>query len=191
MEIKIRLAEEKDAEALLAIYQYYVENTAITLEWKVPTPEEFRQRIRHTLERYPYLVAEADGKIAGYVYASPLNTRESFDWSVETSIYLDHTLRGNGIGSQLYQVLEDILRMQHVTNVNACIAYPEKDDEYLTTNSAEYHAHIGYQMVGKFHRCAYKFGRWYHMIWMEKTIAEHPERPEKVRWFPEIAEEVC
>lgn len=64
MEIKIRLAEEKDAEALLAIYRYYVEHTAITLEWKVPTPEEFRQRIRHTLERYPYLVAEADGKSA-------------------------------------------------------------------------------------------------------------------------------
>lgn len=70
--------------------------------------------------------------------------------------------------------------------VSAC---PEEPDEYLTNNSVEYHAHLGYQMVGKFHQCAYKFGRWYHMVWMEKAIAEHPETPEPVIWFPELQEQ--
>ena len=148
--------------------------------------EEFRQRIRHTLEKYPYLAAELDGKIVGYVYVSPLNTRESYDWSVETSIYVAENVRGHGIGSRLYQALEDTLDAMHIINLNACIAYPEEPDEYLTNNSVEYHEHLGYRLIGTFHQCAYKFGRWYHMVWMEKAIAEHPETPEPVIWFPEL-----
>lgn len=186
MELKIRAVREDDAAELVEIYRYYVEHTAITYEWHVPSVAEFRQRICHTLEKYPYLAAELDGKIVGYVYASPLNTRESFDWSVETSIYLAENVRGQGIGSRLYQALEDTLCAMHITNLNACIACPEEPDEYLTNNSIEYHAHIGYRMVGKFHKCAYKFGRWYHMVWMEKAITEHPETPEPVIWFSEL-----
>lgn len=188
MELKIRAVSEEDAGELAEIYRYYVENTAITYEWHVPSVEEFRGRIRHTLEKYPYLVAELDGRIVGYVYASPLHTRESFDWSVETSIYLAHDVRGHGIGNRLYKALEDTLRMQHITNLNACIAYPEHGDEHLNTNSVEYHAHLGYHMIGKFHNCAYKFGQWSHMVWMEKMIAEHPKTPEPVIWYPELME---
>ena len=138
------------------------------------------------MEKYPYLAAELDGKIVGYVYASPLNTRESYDWSVETSIYVAENVRGHGIGSRLYQALEDTLDAMHIINLNACIAYPEEPDEYLTNNSVEYHEHFGYRLIGTFHQCAYKFGRWYHMVWMEKAIAEHPDTPEPVIWFPEL-----
>ncbi len=186
MELKIRAVSEADAAELVEIYRYYVEHTAITYECHVPSVEEFRQRIHHTLEKYPYLAAELDGKIVGYVYASPLNTRESYDWSVETSIYLAENVRGYGIGSRLYQALEDTLRFMHIINLNACIACTEEPDEHLTNNSVEYHAHLGYRMIGKFHQCAYKFGHWYHMVWMEKAIAEHPETPESVIWFPEL-----
>lgn len=186
MELKIRAVREDDAAELSEIYRYYVEHTAITYECHVPSVEEFRQRIRHTLEKYPYLAAELDGKIVGYVYASPLNTRESYDWSVETSIYVAENVRGHGIGSRLYQALEDTLDAMHIINLNACIAYPEEPDEYLTNNSVEYHEHLGYQLIGTFHQCAYKFGRWYHMVWMEKAIAEHPDTPEPVIWFPEL-----
>ena len=66
-EIIIRVATEEDAKALLNIYAYYVENTAITFEHEVPTLEEFRNRIRETLKNDPYLVAVFDGKIAGYI----------------------------------------------------------------------------------------------------------------------------
>lgn len=58
-------------------------------------------------------------------------------------------------------------------NLYACIGYPEEEDEYLTRNSAEFHAHLGFRKVGEFHLCGYKFGRWYHMIWMEKLVGEH------------------
>ena len=65
----VRIAGGEDAEKLLAIYAPYVENTAITFEYEVPSIEEFRERIEHTLSRYPYLVAERGGEILGYAYA--------------------------------------------------------------------------------------------------------------------------
>ena len=71
----IRVATEADAEEILAIYAKYIEQTAITFEYVVPSIEEFRGRIRHTLERFPYLAAEKDGKIAGYAYVSPFKER--------------------------------------------------------------------------------------------------------------------
>lgn len=72
---------------MLAIYEPYVRETAITCEYEVPSVEEFAGRIERTLERYPYLVMELDGRPVGYAYVSPLNSREAYDWSVETSIY--------------------------------------------------------------------------------------------------------
>ena len=74
---RIRMATPDDAEALLAIYAPYVRDTAITFEWDVPSVEDFRQRIAHTLERYPYLVAESTGgRALGYAYAGPLKERK-------------------------------------------------------------------------------------------------------------------
>ena len=63
----IHVAQEQDAEELLSIYEGYVRNTAITFEYDVPSVEEFRRRIRYTLEKYPYLVAVEDGKIIGSI----------------------------------------------------------------------------------------------------------------------------
>ena len=76
----IRVATEADAEEILAIYAKYIEQTAITFEYVVPSIEEFRSRIRHTLERFPYLTAEKDGKIAGYAYVSSFKERAAYDW---------------------------------------------------------------------------------------------------------------
>lgn len=92
----IRLATPDDAPALLAIYEPYVLKTAITCEYEVPSAEEFAGRIECTLERYPYLVMELDGRPVGYAYVSPLNSREAYDWSVETSIYLARDVRHGG-----------------------------------------------------------------------------------------------
>lgn len=60
-----------------------------------------------------------------------------------------------------------------ILNLYACIAYPETEDEYLNKNSAEFHAHLDFLKVGEFHKCGYKFGRWYNMIWMKKLIGKH------------------
>ena len=243
-ELKFRVARPEDAEALLAIYAPYVEETAITFEYEVPGVEEFRARIAHTLATYPYIVAveeqsanadtaHADGTsstcidcsdanadaghadgvpassmptagadaaggtcrtsehIIGYAYVGRLHERAAYDWTVETSIYVDRSARKQGLGRQLYERLEAILRAMNIISVNACIAYPgTNNDPYLNTNSPDFHAHLGYQLVGHFHACAYKFDRWYDMIWMEKWIAPHPAKPEAMIPFPELPEEV-
>lgn len=284
-ELTFRVARPEDAEALLAIYAPYVEETAITFEYEVPSVEAFRARIAHTLATYPYIVAvegqpanaaagrvdgasascidraeanagtgHVDGtpvssapapgagavteahrtseRIIGYAYVGRLHERAAYDWSVETSIYVDRCARKHGLGRQLYERLEAILRAMNIISVNACIAYPgtmntvaaadrlqdahigigdpntadraRKDpregsadsgvdigeDPYLNTNSPDFHAHLGYQLVGHFHACAYKFDRWYDMIWMEKWIAPHPAKPEAMIPFPELPTEV-
>ena len=203
----IRPATPEDAEALLSIYAPYVAHTAITFEYDVPSLEEFRKRIAHTLQHYPYLVAEREinssapdikdegncsacTEIAGYAYAGPLHARAAYAWSVETSIYVRESERKSGIGKALYASLEKALAAQNMTNLNACIASPVVDDEYLNHNSIQFHQHLGYSMVGEFHKCAYKFGRWYNMVWMEKIIADHPDRQPDVIPFAQIPPEI-
>ncbi|MBS6645918.1 MAG: GNAT family N-acetyltransferase, partial [Clostridiaceae bacterium] len=143
-DIKIRIASEKDAEKLLDIYAPYVEHTAITFEYDVPTVTEFAKRVKEVLEKYPYLAAELDGEILGYAYAGPFHARPAYDWAVETSIYVDQSKKRMGIGKLLHNALESVLREQGILNMNACIAYPETEDEYLNKNSVEFHDHLGY-----------------------------------------------
>lgn len=169
----IRSASPEDAGRLLHIYSYYVEHTAISFEYTVPTPDEFRRRIMHTLEKYPYIVAEEYGVILGYAYAGPFKMRAAYDRSCEVSIYVNRDCKGKGYGRELYEALEEALKEMGITNLYACIADPIIEDEYLTKSSEQFHSHLGYTKVGEFHKCAYKFGRWYNMIWMEKIIGEH------------------
>ena len=189
LKIRIRPAKPEDAEKLLAIYAPYVEQTAITFEYEVPTVEEFRERIHNTLKKYPYLVAEQGEEPVGYAYVGPFHDRPAYDWAVETSIYVDQNKKRMGIGKKLHEALEEELRNRGFLNMNACIAYPAQEDEYLTRNSLGFHTHLGFRPVGSFTRCGYKFGRWYNMVWLEKLMGEHPASPAPVRPFPEIREE--
>ncbi len=171
--VSLRYACAEDAEPLLEIYSYYVSNTAISYEYDVPSVEEFRRRIVTTLEKYPYFVLEENGVVVGYSYAGPFKVREAYRYSVETTIYLKHGFQKKGYGRILLTALETELSERGFTNANACIAFTETDDEYLNKNSMAFHSAMGYTLVGRFHKCAYKFGRWYDMIWMEKFIGEH------------------
>lgn len=159
-EITIRTARESDAPALLNIYAPYIVNTAITFEYTVPSTEEFAGRIRRTLQKYPYLVAEQQNKILGYAYAGPFHERAAYDWAVETSIYVDQTQRHTGIGRLLHDTLEHTLQAQGILNMNACIACTSKEDPHLDNNSIEFHTHMGYRLVGEFYQCGYKFHTW-------------------------------
>ena len=178
--ITIRDAAPADAGRLLEIYDYYVRETAISFEWVTPTLEEFQGRMKRTMARYPYLVAQEDGVVQGYAYAGPFVGRAAYDWSCELTIYLARDARGRGMGRRLYEALEDALRKMGVLNLYACIGWPEREDEYLTANSADFHAHLGFVKAGEFRNCGYKFGRWYHMIWMEKIIGSHGENQKPV-----------
>lgn len=169
----IRTVTETDAPRLLEIYSYYVERTAISFEYETPSLEEFKRRIRKTLERYPYLCVLVNGVIMGYAYAGPFVGRAAYAWSAEMTIYLTPDARKLGLGRMLYEALETALKKQGILNLYACIGYPDQDDEYLTKNSAQFHEHLGYRLAGRFYKCGRKFGRWYDMIWMEKIIGRH------------------
>lgn len=88
MTVTIRMAKLADAAQLLAIYQPYVEETAISFEYQVPSLDIFKERLSKTLAFYPFLVVEEDNQILGYAYASPFHVREAYAWSAEVSIYL-------------------------------------------------------------------------------------------------------
>ena len=185
-EIEIRTASVSDAAKLLEIYRPYVEKTAISFEYEVPTVEEFALRIDNTLKKYPYIVALRDGKILGYAYASEFKGRAAYDWAVETSIYIAEDAKGMGTGKKLYQSLEKSLVLQNILNMNACIACTDNEDEHLTNGSIAFHEKMGFLTVGRFHAVGYKFGKWYDMIWMEKHIGDHNENPRTVKKFGEI-----
>ena len=184
----IRSVRESDAQALLSIYAPYVTGTAVTFEWETPTEEEFRRRIKGISERYPYLVLENQGRIQGYAYASSFKGRAAYDWAVETTIYLSPSSRGKGYGKALYEALEKELARRHFLNAYACISFLEDADPYLTQASPRFHAKMGYTRCGTFHRCGYKFGRWYDMIWMEKSLGEHDKNPLPILWQGETEE---
>ena len=179
--IVVRRAVMADAEPIAEIYDYYVKNTAITFEYESPSAEEFKKRMELTMRRYPYLVIEKDGVVKGYAYAGPLVARAAYDWSCEMTVYVDRDARKSGLGRRLYEALETELRKMGIQNLYARVAYPETEDEYLTANSADFHAHLGFVKAGEFHKCGYKFGRWYNIIWMEKIIGRHGDDHEQVK----------
>ena len=170
---QVRSVTAADAERLLTIYAYYVEKTAITFDYDVPSLQEFRDRMEHTMQNYPYLIIEDDDGIQGYAYAGPVVGRAAYDHSCEVTIYLDHLSQKKGYGRLLYEALETELKNRGFLNLYACIGDPIEEDAYLTKNSEQFHQHLGFTKVGEFHQCGFKFGRWYNMIWMEKIIGEH------------------
>lgn len=184
--LTIRQAVQKDAPRLLEIYAYYIRNTAVTFEYTVPSVEEFRERIRHTLEHYPYLVALQNGRIIGYAYAGPFSERTAYDWSSELSIYLAPDARQNGAGKNLYESLETILRDMGIVNLYARIACPQGPDPYLSEDSLHFHEHMGFAQEGLFRNCAYKFGRWYALSCMVKSIAPHLPQQPPVTPYPQL-----
>ena len=107
--ITIRIATVEDASSIQKIYAPYVLNTTITFELEPPTVKEMADRISHTLEKYPYLVAVEEGDVIGYAYAGTLYDRRAYDHSAELSIYIDDKKRHKGIGHLLYNALINYL----------------------------------------------------------------------------------
>ena len=159
----IRSAQLSDAKAIQAIYQPYVTETAITFEVDVPTVLEFEERITQTLTHFPYLVAEEEGIVVGYAYASTYYARAAYDWTVELSIYISKEARGQGIGSALYTALEEELEARGYLRFLACIAVPNEA-------SISMHEKRGYVQVAHFPKVGYKFEQWHDIIWMQKTL---------------------
>ncbi len=166
----VRDARIEDAERLVEIYSYYVLSTAVSFEYEVPGIEEFKERIRKTKEKYPYLVCLKDNRIIGYVYAGAYSTREAYAWTVITSIYIDKDYKRHGVGSKLYDALEAELKKRGIINLLAGVAYIENEDEYLSNDSYLFHLKAGYSEVAHMKAVGRKFDRWYDLLWLQKKI---------------------
>lgn len=118
-----------------------------------------------------------DGRILGYAYAGTFYARAAYDWCCETTIYLRRGATKCGMGRALYQALEKALGQMGILNMYAVVACPEeKEDEYLTSNSLDFHRHLGFEQGrGLYHRCGYKFGRWYN-------VGLHGENHRDTQW---------
>lgn len=149
----IRSATSEDAAGIAAIYNHYVMNTIATFE-EEPVPEsEMQARIDRGLPHYPWLVAEADGALAGYAYASSWIARAGYRSSVQTSVYVDKDLRKAGYGSALYRLLLDRLRSRGLHCALGVIALPNPDSVAL-------HEKFGFRKVGELREVGRKLDRW-------------------------------
>lgn len=180
--MKIRFANEMDAEELLAIYAQYIE-TDITFEYVLPTVEEFKERIREFSKMYPYLVVcEENGSAIGYAYAHRAFERAAYGWGAEVSIYLSKEARGKGLGRKLYQLLIEILKLQGIKTVYGVVTSPNPRSERL-------HEYMGFHLIGVFKSAGYKAGRWCNVSWFEKSIAELEDQPAEIRSVQELEQE--
>lgn len=178
-DITFRMADVSDAEELLSIYKPYVTDTAITFEYEVPSVEEFKNRIKETLEGYPYIVCEYKDKIVGYAYAHRYGERAAFQWDVELSIYLDMNYKSLGIGKILYNKVIEILKLQNVQNIYACITS-------ANDKSIKFHEKMGFEFIGIFKDTGYKFDKWYDITWFGMRVKDKNEKPAKVKNIKDI-----
>jgi phosphinothricin acetyltransferase len=182
----IRLATPADAAGMLDIYKYYVENTAYTFEYDVPSVEEFKSRIQAVIPHFPWLVCELDGQIAGYAYAHKHRDRSAYQWSPESTIYLDHNYHGKGLARVLYETLFAILKLQGFFNVYAGVSSTNE-------NSTAFHKALGFEEIGLFRNIGYKLGEWHSNMWYQLHLAKHVSEPATPELFgtmkrsPEIA----
>ena len=180
--IKLRTASVADAAALAKIYEYYVKNTTVSFEYDPPSVSEFAERISHKMQKYPYLVAEDDGRPVGYAYASEYRERRAYDWSVELSIYVDKDERSCGIGTLLYTALLALLREQNFASAYACITIPNSP-------SVSFHEEMGFALIGHFHRAGYKHGNWLDVAWYERALRAG-EPPQDIIPFPNLEKDL-
>jgi L-amino acid N-acyltransferase YncA len=177
--IKIRLAAEGDSASILKIYIPFITDTYVSFENEVPALEEFEKRIRNIQKKFPWLVCEINGNIAGYAYASRYRERESYDWSADFSVYVDPEHHGKKIGTALYFSLFELLKIQGYYNIYAGIALPNIKSESL-------HESFGFKGIGIYHNVGYKLGSWHDVRWYELKIKEHIQSPIKPKDIGEI-----
>ena len=161
--MSIRPATVQDVPRILEIYAPYVENTAISFEYTVPTLDEFTQRFLKITAQFPWLVWEENGVIQGYAYGSRPFERSAYQWCASASIYLCEEACGKGIGKKLYAELERLLQKQGYRKCYAVITTANE-------SSVAFHRAVGYRHTATMPDCGYKFGKWYGTVWMEKEL---------------------
>lgn len=156
----------RDAAACAAIYAPSVTEGVASLEERSPEPRELADRIRATSRNWPWLVAEIDGEVAGYAYASQHRERASYRWSADVAVYVAADHHRRGIGRALYEPLLDLLARQGYHEACAGITLPNDASVGL-------HESLGFVAVGIYRNIAFKHGRWRSVAWWQKTLRAH------------------
>lgn len=157
----IREAMPSDVVAMLEIYRPYVEHTAVSFEYVLPTQEEFTRRLLDHKREYPWLVCEENGEVLGYAYAGRAFERAAYAWNAEISCYLKR--RGEGLGRKLYGIIEGILTAQGCRKVYAVVTS-------ANAASVAFHKAIGYREALTYYNVGFKLGQWHDVIWLEKEL---------------------
>lgn len=160
----LRPASPADAAAICAIYNPYVETTAISFEEEAVSAQDMAQRIADVhATSLPWLVLEIDGRIAGYAYATKWRVRPAYRHSVESTIYLDPACAGRGFGRVLYDALLEELRQRELHLVIGGIAQPN-------ASSVGLHEALGFRKAAHFSEVGMKFGRWVDVGYWELKL---------------------
>ncbi len=178
---RIRPATLEDAPGILAIYRPFIEHTAVTFEYAVPSLDEFRARMASIIGTYPYLVAEqaqqpgeaeptASRRVVGYAYAHRMGERAAFQWNAELAVYLAPEARGQGLGERLVRQLEKELAAMGIRNLFSLIT---ADNEA----SLRLHEKLGFTQVGYHPNAGYKLGRWHDLVYVRKPIGSFEGEP--------------
>ena len=175
----IRLATLDDAKYVRDIYGPYIEESVVSFEQIVPSVEEMRGRMAAVCEKYPWLIAEVDGRVAGYAYGGRHAERAAYRWAADVTVYLDPAYHRRGIGRRLYSVLFDLLRLQGYRRAFGGISLPNEASVGL-------HESMGFTRVGVYHDVGYKMGRWIDVGWWEMPLQETAENPPEPIPFPQL-----
>lgn len=176
----LRLATPADAEAMLAIYAPLVAQTAISFELVPPSAGEMAQRIGSILPEYPWLVAERDGFVLGYAYASRYRPRPAYQWCVECSVYVHPEARRQGVAAGLYKTLFEILKLQGLYKVYAAITLPN-------AGSVAVHEALGFLHFATYRSVGYKLGSWHDVGWWELDLRSALGEPAALLPFGQLA----
>ena len=154
----------EDIAACTELYNYYIENTCITLEEEPVTPEEFGARVARITKDYPYIVArDGAGKPIGYAYLDVFNARSAYRCTADLSIYVAHSCRGGGVGQKLYAEIERLGRERGIENLISIIT---SDNE----GSLRFHRKNGFTEIGVMSAVAFKFGKYLDVSFFQKHL---------------------
>lgn len=146
-----------DSRSISEIYNHYIADTTVSFEVDCLSVEDMETRIAHIAERYPYYVFEVNGKIMGFCYAHPWKERAAYEKTLETTVYLSHDAKYQGIGRQLMMRLIEECRQRGYVSLIACITAENIE-------SCEFHKKLGFEKVSHFHKVGYKFNRFLDVI---------------------------
>jgi L-amino acid N-acyltransferase YncA len=157
----IRPVQLSDAAAIAQIYQHYVTTTTISFETEPPSADEITARMQKITARHSWLVYENEGALLGYAYTSTFRERRAYQATVESTIYLDQTAIGRGIGRALYQALLDDAATKGYREALGVIALPND-------LSVRLHEKLGFVKVAHLEKIGYKFNQWIDVsIWQK------------------------